>query len=85
MRYNGFCFEPEFKWCGVTDLSIDCAVQEVDRGMDSFGPEFERLIVEMEHTSGGFADCSIVPFDVSILLGGIWRVGFAFDSFLFKK
>ena len=26
MRHNWFCFEPEFKWCGVTNLFVDCAI-----------------------------------------------------------
>ena len=85
MRHNRFCLEPKFKWCDITNLTVDCSIHEVNRSVNSFGPKLEWQSVEMEHAPSGFADCAIVPFDVAVLLGCVWRVGFARDSFLFKQ
>ena len=85
MRYSRFRFEPEFKWCGETNLTVYGAVQEIDRGVDGFCPEFERNIEKMQHTSSSFANCSVVSLDVAVLLRGVWRAGFAYNAFLFKK
>lgn len=85
MRYSRLCFEPEFKWCNETNLIVYGAVQEIYRSVDSFCPEVERKIEEMQHTSSSLADGSVISFCVAVLLRSVWRGHFAYNAFLLKK